>query len=183
MSVQFVIAGTGPVDNKNERKIVNFNLSHIVYFSFKILINKYFKVKGHMDYSKVDYLVINYFILFFRQKLTRVLESVGARVAPLSKESRQDLERFEELQRKLQNGAKLTSSLSVPNLSTLDEEKSSIILEQSKELISKEDEDYEGEDVGLRLRGDPLGVSELRIKRTHSLASAETFHSAMSTLN
>uniref|UniRef100_A0A914KQU5 Transmembrane and coiled-coil domain-containing protein 4 n=1 Tax=Meloidogyne incognita TaxID=6306 RepID=A0A914KQU5_MELIC len=154
MSVQFVIAGTGPVDNKNERKIVNFNLSHIV--------------KGHMDYSK---------------KLTRVLESVGARVAPLSKESRQDLERFEELQRKLQNGAKLTSSLSVPNLSTLDEEKSSIILEQSKELISREDEDYEGEDEGLRLRGDPLGVSELRIKRTHSLASAETFHSAMSTLN
>lgn len=30
MSVQFTIAGTGPVSNKNEKKIVNFNLSHIV---------------------------------------------------------------------------------------------------------------------------------------------------------
>jgi hypothetical protein len=32
MSVQFIIAGVGPVENKNERKIVNFNLSHIVFF-------------------------------------------------------------------------------------------------------------------------------------------------------
>jgi len=42
MSVQFVIAGTGPVDNKNERKIVNFNLSHIVCFSFEIVIKQIF---------------------------------------------------------------------------------------------------------------------------------------------
>ena len=33
MSVQFRIAGTGPVDNKNNKKIVNHNLSHIVSFS------------------------------------------------------------------------------------------------------------------------------------------------------
>ena len=37
MSVQFIIAGTGPVENKNERKIVNFNLSHIV--CSKLILN------------------------------------------------------------------------------------------------------------------------------------------------
>lgn len=31
-SAQFTIAGTGPVENKNEKKIINFNLSHIVIF-------------------------------------------------------------------------------------------------------------------------------------------------------
>uniref|UniRef100_A0A183CT85 SLC12 domain-containing protein n=1 Tax=Globodera pallida TaxID=36090 RepID=A0A183CT85_GLOPA len=34
MSVQFIIAGTGPVDSRTERKIVNFNLSHIVRVYF-----------------------------------------------------------------------------------------------------------------------------------------------------
>ena len=51
MSVQVSIAGTGPVDNKDEKKIVNFNLSHIV--------------KGHLDYSK---------------KLMEVLEAVGVKI-------------------------------------------------------------------------------------------------------
>lgn len=51
MSVQFTIAGTSAVDNRTERKIVNFNLSHIV--------------KGHLDYSK---------------KLTEVLDTVGVKV-------------------------------------------------------------------------------------------------------
>ncbi|KAL3122362.1 hypothetical protein niasHT_004011 [Heterodera trifolii] len=58
MSVQFIIAGTGPVDNRTERKIVNFNLSHIV--------------KGHLDYAK---------------KMTQVLEAVGVRCTPLSRAS------------------------------------------------------------------------------------------------
>lgn len=69
----------------------------------------------------------------------------------------------------------------------LDDE-SSIILEQSKGLVSNQniindDENYEEEDIGLRLKGDPLGVVEPRIRRTHSLASAETFYSAISNLN
>lgn len=51
MSLQASIAGTGPVDNKDEKKIVNFNLSHIV--------------KGHLDYSK---------------KLMEVLEAVGVKI-------------------------------------------------------------------------------------------------------
>ncbi|EJW87233.1 hypothetical protein WUBG_01861 [Wuchereria bancrofti] len=53
MSVQFTIAGTGPVTCKMERKIVNFNLSHLI--------------KGHLDYSR---------------KLTEILETVGVRVTP-----------------------------------------------------------------------------------------------------
>ena len=66
MNVQFTIAGTGPVDNKNERKIVNFNVSHIV--------------KGHMDYSK---------------KLTEVLDAVGVKVTPHSLASKEDLLKYE----------------------------------------------------------------------------------------
>ncbi|CAJ0606405.1 unnamed protein product [Cylicocyclus nassatus] len=50
MSVQFTIAGTGPVDSKN-KKIFNYNLSHIV--------------KGHLDYSR---------------KLSEVLAAVGISV-------------------------------------------------------------------------------------------------------
>ncbi|CAD5213380.1 unnamed protein product [Bursaphelenchus xylophilus] len=65
MSVQFTIAGTGPVAVKEERKIVNVNLSHII--------------KGHMDYSK---------------KLTEVLEAVGVRVSEYSKESKENLEQY-----------------------------------------------------------------------------------------
>ncbi|KAI6234131.1 hypothetical protein M3Y99_00847700 [Aphelenchoides fujianensis] len=55
MSVQFAIAGTAPVQNKGERKIVNYNLSHIV--------------KGHFDYAK---------------KLSECLKAVGVRVSPHS---------------------------------------------------------------------------------------------------
>lgn len=46
MSVQFTIAGTGPVQCKKERKIVNFNLSHIVrlYFISQNYIKKESKV-------------------------------------------------------------------------------------------------------------------------------------------
>lgn len=51
------------MDNRNERKIFNFNLSHIV--------------KGHSEYAK---------------KLTQILDVVGVRVTPLSKASRSDLE-------------------------------------------------------------------------------------------
>ncbi|WKX92939.1 hypothetical protein Q1695_010734 [Nippostrongylus brasiliensis] len=54
MSVQFAIAGTGPVGNKN-RKIFNHNLSHIV--------------KGHLDYSR---------------KLSEVLAAVGVSVKRMS---------------------------------------------------------------------------------------------------
>ncbi|CAI5443790.1 unnamed protein product [Caenorhabditis angaria] len=50
MSVQFRIAGTGPVENQTNKKIYNYNLSHIV--------------KGHMDYSS---------------RLTEVLEAVGVK--------------------------------------------------------------------------------------------------------
>ncbi|CAJ0606423.1 unnamed protein product [Cylicocyclus nassatus] len=50
MSVQFTIAGTGPVDAKN-KKIFNQNLSHIV--------------KGHLDYSR---------------KLSEVLAAIGISV-------------------------------------------------------------------------------------------------------
>ena len=67
MSAQFIIAGTGPVENREERKIVNFNVSHIV--------------KGHMDYAK---------------KLTKVLEAVGVRVTPLSRESKSNLQKLAE---------------------------------------------------------------------------------------
>uniref|UniRef100_A0A914HMF9 Transmembrane and coiled-coil domain-containing protein 4 n=1 Tax=Globodera rostochiensis TaxID=31243 RepID=A0A914HMF9_GLORO len=67
MSVQFIIAGTGPVDSRTERKIVNFNLSHIV--------------KGHLDYAK---------------KMTQVLEAVGVRCTPLSHASRADLSNDDE---------------------------------------------------------------------------------------
>ncbi|PIO72474.1 hypothetical protein TELCIR_05594 [Teladorsagia circumcincta] len=56
MSVQFTIAGTGPVSNKN-RKIFNYNLSHIV--------------KGHLDYSR---------------KLSEVLAAVGVSVSSFSPE-------------------------------------------------------------------------------------------------
>ncbi|VDO43647.1 unnamed protein product [Onchocerca flexuosa] len=58
MSVQFTIAGTGPVTCKMEKKIVNFNLSHLI--------------KGHLDYSR---------------KLTEILEVVGVRVRPRRDES------------------------------------------------------------------------------------------------
>ncbi|VDK67481.1 unnamed protein product [Litomosoides sigmodontis] len=58
MSVQFTIAGTGPVVCKMEKKIVNFNLSHLI--------------KGHLDYSR---------------KLTEVLQAVGIRVTPRCNES------------------------------------------------------------------------------------------------
>ncbi|XGW10592.1 hypothetical protein V3C99_012245 [Haemonchus contortus] len=54
MSVQFTIAGTGPVVHKN-RKIFNYNLSHIV--------------KGHLDYSR---------------KLSEVLAAVGVSVKQFS---------------------------------------------------------------------------------------------------
>ncbi|CAB3404692.1 unnamed protein product [Caenorhabditis bovis] len=67
MSVQFRIAGTGPIDNKKNKKICNYNLSHIV--------------KGHLDYSK---------------RLTEVLEAVGVRVGPHSESSQLDLMRLEE---------------------------------------------------------------------------------------
>ncbi|VDK61270.1 unnamed protein product [Cylicostephanus goldi] len=50
MSIQFTIAGTGPVDTQN-KKIFNQNLSHIV--------------KGHLDYSR---------------KLSEVLAAVGISV-------------------------------------------------------------------------------------------------------
>lgn len=66
-SVQFTIAGTGPVENKHEKKIINFNLSHII--------------KGHTEYSK---------------KLTEVLNAVGLRVTPLSEASCQDLLEYDE---------------------------------------------------------------------------------------
>jgi hypothetical protein len=69
MNVQFTIAGTGPVQSKTEKKIVNFNLSHIV--------------KGHLDYSR---------------KLTEVLEAVGIKVTPRSKESNDDLQNLEKEQ-------------------------------------------------------------------------------------
>ncbi|CAD5209695.1 unnamed protein product [Bursaphelenchus okinawaensis] len=69
MSVQFTIAGTGPVIVKDEKKIVNINLSHII--------------KGHMDYSK---------------KLTEVLEAVGIRVSEYSKESKENLQKYFEEQ-------------------------------------------------------------------------------------
>jgi hypothetical protein len=101
------------------------------------------------------------------------------------------LKRLEELQQKLHNDAKLSSSFSVPNsLNKLSEEGSSIILEHSKGLINKlkeenDEENYcdDEEDFGLKLKGDPLGVSESRLRRTHSLASAETFYSAMTNLS
>lgn len=32
MSAQFRIAGTGPIDNRNSKKIYNYNLSHIVSY-------------------------------------------------------------------------------------------------------------------------------------------------------
>lgn len=73
MNVQFTIAGTGPVDNRNERKIVNFNLSHIV--------------KGHMDYSK---------------RLTEVLDAVGVKVTPRSRTSDEDLQKYEQEQQKME---------------------------------------------------------------------------------
>ncbi|RCN38117.1 hypothetical protein ANCCAN_15955 [Ancylostoma caninum] len=55
MSVQFTIAGTGPVEDKSNKKIFNYNLSHIV--------------KGHLDYSR---------------KLSEVLAAVGVAVKSLS---------------------------------------------------------------------------------------------------
>ncbi|CAD6199748.1 unnamed protein product [Caenorhabditis auriculariae] len=58
MSVQFTIAGTGPLDNKKNKKIYNCNLSHIV--------------KGHLDYSK---------------RLTEVLAAVGVKVGMHSENS------------------------------------------------------------------------------------------------
>ncbi|TKR64674.1 hypothetical protein L596_025164 [Steinernema carpocapsae] len=66
MSVQFTIAGTGPVDVPGQRKVLNFNLSHIV--------------KGHLDYA---------------EKLTEILEAVGIRVTPRSAESTEDLKAYE----------------------------------------------------------------------------------------
>lgn len=66
MSAQFRIAGTGPVDNRNSKKIYNYNLSHIV--------------KGHMDYSK---------------RLTEVLHAVGVKVGPHSEDSVVDLTELE----------------------------------------------------------------------------------------
>lgn len=63
MSVQFTIAGTGPVTCKMEKKIVNFNLSHLI--------------KGHLDYSR---------------KLTEVLEAVGVRVTPRPDHSMLDMD-------------------------------------------------------------------------------------------
>ena len=74
MNVQFTIAGTGPVQSKTEKKIVNFNLSHII--------------KGHMDYSR---------------KLTEVLEAVGVKVTPRSKESSEDLQKLEQEEQKIDN--------------------------------------------------------------------------------
>uniref|UniRef100_A0A914D6B5 Transmembrane and coiled-coil domain-containing protein 4 n=2 Tax=Acrobeloides nanus TaxID=290746 RepID=A0A914D6B5_9BILA len=67
MSVQASIAGTGPVDNKDEKKIVNFNLSHIV--------------KGHLDYSK---------------KLMEVLDSVGVKIDKTSIKLSNEAEQGEE---------------------------------------------------------------------------------------
>ncbi|EYC43993.1 hypothetical protein Y032_0475g2132 [Ancylostoma ceylanicum] len=55
MSVQFTIAGTGPVEDKSNKKIFNYNLSHIV--------------KGHLDYSR---------------KLSEVLAAVGVAVKSLT---------------------------------------------------------------------------------------------------
>lgn len=66
MSAQFRIAGTGPIDNRNSKKIYNYNLSHIV--------------KGHMDYSK---------------RLTEVLHAVGVKVGPHSEDSIVDLTELE----------------------------------------------------------------------------------------
>uniref|UniRef100_A0A8R1E2S5 Transmembrane and coiled-coil domain-containing protein 4 n=2 Tax=Caenorhabditis japonica TaxID=281687 RepID=A0A8R1E2S5_CAEJA len=66
MSAQIRIAGTGSVDNRNNKKIYNYNLSHIV--------------KGHLDYSK---------------RLTEVLHAVGVKVGPHSDESAVDLTQLE----------------------------------------------------------------------------------------
>ncbi|VDN54288.1 unnamed protein product [Dracunculus medinensis] len=53
MNIQFAIAGIGPIDSQKNRKIVNFNLSHLI--------------NGHLDYSR---------------KLTEVLKAVGIKVTP-----------------------------------------------------------------------------------------------------
>lgn len=57
MSVQFTIAGTGPVHCARERKIVNFNLSHIVSF-FDITI--YFIRLDMTDVGDLKSLHINH---------------------------------------------------------------------------------------------------------------------------
>ncbi|CAL2031017.1 unnamed protein product [Caenorhabditis brenneri] len=81
MSAQFRIAGTGPIDNRNSKKIYNYNLSHIVSLTSNFLsTQKFLQVKGHMDYSK---------------RLTEVLHAVGVKVGPHSEDSIVDLTELE----------------------------------------------------------------------------------------
>lgn len=69
MSIQFSIAGTSPIGAKRNRKIVNFNLSHIV--------------KSHFDYAK---------------KLPEILSAVGVKTSPRSETSSSDLKAYCEKQ-------------------------------------------------------------------------------------
>ncbi|VDK36474.1 unnamed protein product [Gongylonema pulchrum] len=85
MSVQFTIAGTGPVQCKKERKIVNFNLSHIV--------------KGHLDYSR---------------KLTEVLAAVGVRVTPHRDESMPNFDETVETSKPSADGSDKTNEQGLP---------------------------------------------------------------------
>jgi hypothetical protein len=83
MSIQFSIAGTAPVDNKKNTKIVNFNLSHII--------------KGHLDYSA---------------KLPEVLQAVGIRTHPRSEESQNNLKAYcEEQEEKAKEAEELADKI------------------------------------------------------------------------
>lgn len=118
MSVQFTIAGTGPVNNRNDPKIVNFNLSHIV--------------KGHLDYSR---------------KLTDVLNAVGIRVTPHSKMSSQSLKGFDNTANSLECSSEkslggsifeLGKDISDESVAHFELESSENSLERSFEAANKE---------------------------------------------
>jgi len=94
MSIQFSIAGTSPVNTQKNRKIVNFNLSHII--------------KSHFDYA---------------QKLPEILNAVGIRITPRSKASSNDLKAYCEKQeaKEKELAEKLDQNLHVDSKSELSE--------------------------------------------------------------
>ncbi|VDM95076.1 unnamed protein product [Thelazia callipaeda] len=108
MNAQFTVAGTGPVECKQGKKIANFNLSHIVNFLNNIIF-LLSQVKGHLDYS---------------YKLTEVLAAVGVKVTPYCEESNINMEES------VQNSNDESTNISIEkerfpnNLSSIQETKS-----------------------------------------------------------
>lgn len=74
MSAQFTIAGTGPVACKTAKKIVNFNLSHLVRFfiifllNFHVYLDAFFFFLKHLKHTDANNKLLLLYYFFFLDK-------------------------------------------------------------------------------------------------------------------